>query len=87
MSGPSIAATKGRGVATTLVASGAASYGLGPSAAGGRGPRVASTSRSTRSMLPGEREAGATATGDGAFRAPPGAGPQRVKAPEDPGAA
>jgi hypothetical protein len=30
---------------------------------------VASTSRSTRSMLPGERGAGAAVIGDGAFRA------------------
>jgi hypothetical protein len=48
---------------------------------------VASTSQSTRSMLPGERGAGAATTGDGAFRAPPGAGPQRVRALEVPGAA
>jgi hypothetical protein len=38
-------------------------------------------------MLPGEREAGTAATSDGAFRAPPGAGPQRVKALEAPGVA
>jgi hypothetical protein len=31
--------------------------------------------------------AGAAATGDGAFRAPPGAGPRRVRALEVPGAA
>jgi hypothetical protein len=37
-------------------------------------------------MLPGERGASAAATGDGAFRAPPGAGPRRVKALEAPGA-
>jgi hypothetical protein len=48
---------------------------------------VASTSRSTRSMLPGERGAGAAAISDGTFRAPPGAGPLRVKALEAPGAA
>jgi hypothetical protein len=47
---------------------------------------VASTSRSTRSMLPGARGAGAATTG-GAFEAPPGAGPRRVKAPVVPGAA
>jgi hypothetical protein len=35
-------------------------------------------------MLPKVRGAGATATGDGAFRAPPGAGPRRVKALEAP---
>jgi hypothetical protein len=35
-------------------------------------------------MLPRERGAGAGATGDGAFRAPPGAGPRRVKALEVP---
>jgi hypothetical protein len=38
-------------------------------------------------MLPGERGAGAAASGDGEFRAPPSAGPQRVRAPEVPGAA
>jgi hypothetical protein len=54
MRGPSIAAAKGRGVATTPVTGGAATRGPGPSAAGGSGPRAASTSRSTRSMLPGE---------------------------------
>jgi hypothetical protein len=48
---------------------------------------VASTSRNTRSMLPEERGAGVAATGDGAFRAPLGAGPRRVKALEVPGAA
>jgi hypothetical protein len=48
---------------------------------------VASTSQSTWSMLPGEREADAAAIGDGAFRAPLGAGPRRVKALEAPGAA
>jgi hypothetical protein len=53
----------------------------------GRGPRVASTSRSARSMLPGERGAGATAIGDGASRAPLGARPRRVRAWEVPGAA
>jgi hypothetical protein len=63
------------------------SGGPGSSAAGGRGPRVASTSRSTRLMLPEAWGAGAAATGDGAFRAPPGAGPQRVKALEIPRAA
>jgi hypothetical protein len=36
-------------------------------------------------MLPGERGAGAAATGNGAFRAPPGTRPQRVKALEAPG--
>jgi hypothetical protein len=48
---------------------------------------VASTSRSTRSMLPEARGASAAATGDGAFRVPPGAGPRRVKALEAPGTA
>jgi hypothetical protein len=48
---------------------------------------VASTSRSTRSMLPGEWGASTAATGDGAFRVPLGAGPRRVKALEAPGAA
>jgi hypothetical protein len=48
---------------------------------------VASTSWSTRSMLPEARGAGAAATGDSAFRAPLGAGPRRVKALEVPGAA
>jgi hypothetical protein len=38
-------------------------------------------------MLLGARGAGAAATGDGVFRAPPGAGPRRVKALEVPGAA
>jgi hypothetical protein len=38
-------------------------------------------------MLPGERGAGAAASGEGEFRAPPGAGPRRVRAPEVPGAA
>jgi hypothetical protein len=37
-------------------------------------------------MLPGALEAGVAATGDGAFRAPPGAGLRRVKALEVPGA-
>jgi hypothetical protein len=54
----------------------------------GEGPRAASTSRSARSMLPAGRGACiATATGDGVFRAPPGAGPRRVKAVEVPRAA
>jgi hypothetical protein len=49
---------------------------------------VAFTSRSARSMLPAGRGACvAAATGDGAFRAPPGAGTRRVKAVEVPGAA
>jgi hypothetical protein len=49
---------------------------------------VASTSRSARSMLPVGRGACVTAaTGDGAFRAPPGAGLRRVKAMEVPRAA
>jgi hypothetical protein len=48
---------------------------------------VASTSRSTRSMLPEVRGAGSTTTSDGTFRTPPGAGPRRVKALEVPGAA
>jgi hypothetical protein len=40
-------------------------------------------------MLPGEWGAGAAANGDGdgEFRAPPSAGPRRVRAPEVPGAA
>jgi hypothetical protein len=38
-------------------------------------------------MLPGAQGAGAAARGDGAFRAPPGAGPRRVRALEVPGAA
>jgi hypothetical protein len=37
-------------------------------------------------MLPEAQGAGAAATGDGAFRAPPGARPRRVKALEVPGA-
>jgi hypothetical protein len=52
MRGPSISAAKQQGVATTPVTGGATSYGPGSSAAGGRGPRAASTSRSARSMLP-----------------------------------
>jgi hypothetical protein len=52
------------------------------------GPRAASNSRSARSMLPAGRGAiVTTATGDGVLRAPPGAGPRRVKAMEVPGAA
>jgi hypothetical protein len=51
------------------------------------GPRAASTSRSTRSMLPEERGASVAANGNGEFRAPPDVGPQRVRAPEVPGAA
>jgi hypothetical protein len=74
-------------VATTPFAGGATSCGPGPSAAGEGGPRAVSTSRSTRSMLLGERGAGATANGDGEFRAPPDTGPRRVRAPEVPGAA
>jgi hypothetical protein len=87
MRSPSIAAAKGWGVATTPIAGGATSCGPGPSAVGGRGSRAASTSQSTRSMLPGERGAIAAAIGDDTFRASPGAGPQRVKAPEAPGMA
>jgi hypothetical protein len=86
--GPSISAARRRGVPTTPVAGGATSYGPGASATGGRGPRAASTSRSARSMLPTGRGACvAAATDDGAFRAPPGAGPRRVKAMEVPGTA
>jgi hypothetical protein len=48
---------------------------------------VASTSRSTRSTLPGARGAGAATSGDGEFRAPPGTGPLRVRVPEVPEAA
>jgi hypothetical protein len=48
---------------------------------------VASTSLSTRSMLPKVRGAGTAAKGDSAFRAPPGARPRRVRALEVPGAA
>jgi hypothetical protein len=87
MRGPSISAARQRGVATTPVAGGATSCGPESSAARGRGPSVASTSRSTRSMLPEARGAGAAAAGNGAFRAPPGAGPRRVKALEVPRAA
>jgi hypothetical protein len=65
----------------------ATSCGPGASASGGRGPRAASTSLSTRSMLPEARGAGAAARGDGAFIAPPGAGHRRVRALEVPGAA
>jgi hypothetical protein len=87
MRGPSISAARRRGVATTLVVGGATSYGPGSSAAEGRGPRAASTSRSARLMLPVRWGACATATGDGAFRAPPGAGPWKVKELEVPRAA
>jgi hypothetical protein len=83
MRGPSISAARRRGVATTPVVGGAASCGPGPFADVGRGPRVSSTSQSTRS-IPGERGAGAAATSDGAFRAPPGAGPRWIKALEAP---
>jgi hypothetical protein len=82
MRGPSIAAAKWRGVATTPFAGGA-----GGSAAGEGGPRAASNSQRTRSMLPEARGAGAAASGDGEFRAPPRAGPLRVRAPEVPEAA
>jgi hypothetical protein len=88
MRGPSISVARRRGVATTPVAGGATSYGPGASATGGRGPREASTSRSARSMLLARQRAySTTAIGDGMFRAPPGAGPRRVKAMEVPGAA
>jgi hypothetical protein len=54
----------------------------------GRGPRTASASRSARSILPAGWGASITATsGDSAFRAPPGAGPRRVRAMVVPGAA
>jgi hypothetical protein len=46
--GPSISAARRQGVATTLVAGGAASCGPGPSASGGRGARAASTSQSAQ---------------------------------------
>jgi hypothetical protein len=84
--GPSSSAARQRGVATTPFAGGATSYGPGASASGGRGPRAASTSLSTRLMLPEARGAGATARGDGAFIAPPGAGPRKVRALEVPDA-
>jgi hypothetical protein len=84
MRGPSISATRRRGVATTAIAGGATSCGPGASVTGGRGPRAASTSQSARPMLP---PGVAAATGDGAFRATPGAGPRRVKAMEVPGVA
>jgi hypothetical protein len=47
---------------------------------------MASASQSARSILPAERGASVAATSGGAFRAPPGAGPHRVKAMEVPGA-
>jgi hypothetical protein len=88
MRGPRATAAWWRGVATTPVTKGAASSDTGASATRGRGPRMAPASRSAQSMLPAERGAGVAATsGYGAARAPPGAGPRRVKAPEDPGAA
>jgi hypothetical protein len=58
--------------------------GAGGSAAGGGGPRAASTSRRTLSTLPEARGASTAARGDGEFRAPPHAGPLRVRAPEVP---
>jgi hypothetical protein len=67
------------------VMKGDASGGTWASATGGRGPRTASVSWSARSMLPVERGASiATTSGDGATRAPPGAGSRRVKALEFP---
>jgi hypothetical protein len=49
----------------------------------GKGPRMAPTSQSARSMLPVEQGASIAATsGDGTARAPPGAGPQRFRALE-----
>jgi hypothetical protein len=79
MRDPSIAAAKWHRVATTLFAGGARGF-----VAGGRGPRLASTSRSTWSMLPRAQGAGAATSSDGEFRAPPGAGPLRVRVPEVP---
>jgi hypothetical protein len=76
-------------VATTPFAGGATSCGPGASASGGRGPRAASTSLSARFVLPEAWGAGASAAarGNGAFRAPPGAGPRRVRVLEVAGAA
>jgi hypothetical protein len=86
--GHSISAARWRGVTTNPVTGGATSCGPDASATGCRGPRVASTSRSARSILPaGWGACVAAATCDGAFRAPPGVGPRRVKAMEVPGAA
>jgi hypothetical protein len=80
---PRAAAARRQGVVTMPVMKGAASDGTGASATGGRGPRMAPTSQSARSMLPAERGADIAATsGDGAARAPPGAGPQRFRALE-----
>jgi hypothetical protein len=84
--GPNSSAARRRGVATTPFAGGATSCGPGASASRGRGPRAASTSLSTRSMLLEARGAGAAARCDDAFGAPPGAGPQRIRALEVPGA-
>jgi hypothetical protein len=53
----------------------------------GRGPRAASTSQRTQSMLLEARGAGAATSGDGEFRVPPRAGPLRVSVPEVPEAA
>jgi hypothetical protein len=76
MRGPRATAARRRGVATMPVMKGAISGGTGASAAGGRGPRMASTSWSARSMLPTKRGANiATTSGDGVAKASPGAGP------------
>jgi hypothetical protein len=87
MRGPRAAAARRRAFATMLVTNSATSSGTGASAVGGRGPKMASASRSARSMLPMERGADIAATsGGGAVKAPPGAGPRRVKAEEALGA-
>jgi hypothetical protein len=53
----------------------------------GEEPRAASTSQRTRSTLPEAWGAGAAASDNGEFRAPPRAGPLRARAPEVPEAA
>jgi hypothetical protein len=63
---PRAAAARRRGVATMPDTKVASSGGTGASAAGGKGRRMASASRSAQSMLPAERGADiATTIGDG----------------------
>jgi hypothetical protein len=87
MRGPSISAARRRGVATTQVTGGAATYGPGSSTAGGRGPRAGL--HLPEHPIDAPRGAGSRHRRHrrDAFRAPPGAGPRRAKALEVPGAA
>jgi hypothetical protein len=85
--GPSVAAARRRGVATSPVVKGATSGGAAASAVNKRAPREADASLSTRSMLSMGRGANiATTRGEGAAMAPLGAGYQRIKAVEALGA-